>query len=126
MLEYPKGVVIHKTSYGKEYWWCKENRTEKGQWFRHKPEYHINWSRISSVHGGSTNYSSKGYITKSNKNIALTKAFLFSRTKMMYNPSCPSLTYIIRGNSMPGTESRRLPQHPKRITTVIKPTPTTT
>ena len=65
-MEESKGGMGNNTKNGKEYWWWKEHHAGKGQWFRHKPEYHGKWVRTSLGYGASTTR---------NKNLTLTKDF---------------------------------------------------
>ena len=73
ILEYPKGGVVNKNNYGKEYCWCKEHRPVNVQWVLHKPEYCVKRSITSSDDVVISKSSIKVYNTKSNKNLTLTK-----------------------------------------------------
>ena len=72
MPEEPKYGLGNKTKDGKEYWWCKEHRSGKGQWVCHKPEDLIKRAVTSSSSGGITKPTSKEEI---NKKLNLTKDF---------------------------------------------------
>ena len=72
IMEEPKGGVGNKTKDKEEYWWCKEHRSVKGQWFRHKPEDNEKRASKYSRSGGITNTPSKG---DSNKKTTHTTEF---------------------------------------------------
>ena len=71
-MEELKGGVGNKIKDVKEYWWCKEHRSGKGQWVFLKPEDPRKWISTSSISGGSNNPPNKGY---RNKKLTLTKEF---------------------------------------------------